>query len=184
MPACYTPASAGKAYSTRSPAGLALLVRIVVASMAMGLLLRYGMGEAIWWLDQPVWQRVLRLAWLVPAAGTPVLRAAHRVARAPEIPVARSIETHEAGQKPRRCGISRIGLCPDHRELRCRASWTSADSFAVVQRQATRLGLPAMVMTFDPHPEEYFRGADSAPRLTDLTTRYFRAEGVRRRYHA
>lgn len=36
-----------------------------------------------------------------------------------------------------------------------------------------RLGLPAVVMTFDPHPEEYFRGADSSPRLTNLSTRYF-----------
>ena len=42
-----------------------------------------------------------------------------------------------------------------------------------LRRHADRLGVPAMVMTFDPHPEEYFRKGDSAPRLTDLTTRYF-----------
>ena len=47
----------------------ALLLRIVVASLAMGLLLRFGMGETDWWLDQPVLQRALRLAWLVPVAG-------------------------------------------------------------------------------------------------------------------
>ena len=48
---------------------IALLIRIGFASMAMGILLWFGMGEPTWWLDQTVWQRVLRLTWLVPAAG-------------------------------------------------------------------------------------------------------------------
>ncbi len=36
-----------------------------------------------------------------------------------------------------------------------------------------RLGLPVMVMTFDPHPEEYFLGDKSSARLTECSTRYF-----------
>ena len=44
---------------------------------------------------------------------------------------------------------------------------------SALRSHADRLGLPAVVMTFDPHPEEYFRGEACAPRLTDLTTRYF-----------
>ena len=48
---------------------IALLIRIGFASMAMGILLWFGMGEPTWWLDQTVWQRVLRLTRLVPAAG-------------------------------------------------------------------------------------------------------------------
>lgn len=35
------------------------------------------------------------------------------------------------------------------------------------------LGLPAVVMTFDPHPEEYFVKNNGASRLTDTGTRFF-----------
>ncbi|MBX2870286.1 MAG: bifunctional riboflavin kinase/FAD synthetase [Acidiferrobacterales bacterium] len=35
------------------------------------------------------------------------------------------------------------------------------------------LGLPTIVMTFDPHPEEYFVKSDGASRLTDTGTRFF-----------
>ena len=39
--------------------------------------------------------------------------------------------------------------------------------------QGKSLGLPAVVMTFDPHPEEYFVKSDGASRLTDTATRFF-----------
>lgn len=42
-----------------------------------------------------------------------------------------------------------------------------------LRSQGDRLGLPVVVMTFDPHPEEYFRGIESSPRLTDCSTRFF-----------
>jgi len=42
-----------------------------------------------------------------------------------------------------------------------------------LKRKGAELGVPVVVMTFDPHPEEYFVGADSATRLTDTGTRFF-----------
>ena len=42
-----------------------------------------------------------------------------------------------------------------------------------LKQKGEELGLPVVVMTFDPHPEEYFVGANSATRLTDTGTRYF-----------
>lgn len=41
--------------------------------------------------------------------------------------------------------------------------------------QAKTRNLPTIVMTFDPHPQEYFRAAtgDAPPRLTTIATRYF-----------
>jgi riboflavin kinase/FMN adenylyltransferase len=39
--------------------------------------------------------------------------------------------------------------------------------------QSVKLGLPSVVMTFDPHPEEYFRHDSSSARLTTTTTRFF-----------
>ena len=49
-----------------------------------------------------------------------------------------------------------------------------------LRQRADRLDLPAVVMTFDPHPEEYFLKEKSSPRITDRATRYFalRNEGV------
>lgn len=44
---------------------------------------------------------------------------------------------------------------------------------ANLRSHGDRLGLPAVVMTFDPHPQEYFRGEQRYPRLSNLTTRYF-----------
>ncbi len=51
---------------------------------------------------------------------------------------------------------------------------------ATLRRRADERGVPAVVMTFDPHPQEYFRGVDCAPRLSTLSTRYFalREHGV------
>lgn len=45
---------------------------------------------------------------------------------------------------------------------------------ALVER-ARRLDLPAVVMTFDPHPQEFFAaaGADPPPRLTTVASRFF-----------
>jgi len=45
---------------------------------------------------------------------------------------------------------------------------------ALVAR-ARRLNLPAVVMTFDPHPQEFFAGDDSLPppRLTTVASRFF-----------
>ncbi len=40
------------------------------------------------------------------------------------------------------------------------------------QRAAQR-NLPAVVMTFDPHPQEYFRGADAVVRVTTASMRFF-----------
>jgi riboflavin kinase/FMN adenylyltransferase len=49
-----------------------------------------------------------------------------------------------------------------------------------LRKRADSLGLPAVVMTFDPHPEEYFLKDNSSPRITDRATRYFalRNQGV------
>ncbi len=47
-----------------------------------------------------------------------------------------------------------------------------------LKQKSTELGLPAVVMTFDPHPEEYFVGSDSATRLTDTGTRFFALEAA------
>ena len=44
---------------------------------------------------------------------------------------------------------------------------------ANLRAHGDRLKLPAVVMTFDPHPQEYFRGEHRYPRLTNLATRYF-----------
>ncbi len=43
-----------------------------------------------------------------------------------------------------------------------------------------KLDLPAVVMTFAPNPEEYFRRRDAAPRLTTISSQYFalREHGV------
>ncbi len=43
----------------------------------------------------------------------------------------------------------------------------------ILTAQAKRRQLPAVVMTFDPHPEEYFRPHSSRPRLSTLATRFF-----------
>ena len=50
----------------------------------------------------------------------------------------------------------------------------------ILRERADSLGLPAVVMTFDPHPEEYFLKDKSSPRITDRATRYFalRNQGV------
>lgn len=42
-----------------------------------------------------------------------------------------------------------------------------------LRRHADRLRVPAVVMTFDPHPQEFFRGRDCCPRLTNLASRFF-----------
>ena len=49
-----------------------------------------------------------------------------------------------------------------------------------LRSEGDRLGLPVVVMTFDPHPEEYFLGNKSSARLTECSTRYFalRDQGV------
>ncbi len=49
-----------------------------------------------------------------------------------------------------------------------------------LRARADSLGLPAVVMTFDPHPEEFFLKEKSSPRITDRATRYFalRNQGV------
>lgn len=44
---------------------------------------------------------------------------------------------------------------------------------ARLKKQGDRLGLPVVVMTFDPHPEEFFLGDKSSARLTDCSTRFF-----------
>ncbi len=44
---------------------------------------------------------------------------------------------------------------------------------ALLTAQAGRLGLPAVVMTFDPHPQEYFRADSPAARLSTTATRFF-----------
>jgi len=44
---------------------------------------------------------------------------------------------------------------------------------ARLRKEGDRLDLPVVVMTFDPHPEEYFLGEKSSPRLTDCSTRFF-----------
>ena len=43
-----------------------------------------------------------------------------------------------------------------------------------------KMGLPAVVMTFAPNPEEYFRKQDAPPRLTTISSQYFalRDQGV------
>ncbi|MCY4227733.1 MAG: bifunctional riboflavin kinase/FAD synthetase [Gammaproteobacteria bacterium] len=38
--------------------------------------------------------------------------------------------------------------------------------------RSRKMGLPAILMTFFPTPQEYFRAEEAAPRLTSLTTRY------------
>ena len=50
----------------------------------------------------------------------------------------------------------------------------------ILRARADSLDLPAVVMTFDPHPEEFFLKDKSSPRITDRATRYFalRNEGV------
>ncbi len=40
-------------------------------------------------------------------------------------------------------------------------------------RRASRLGLPSVVMTFDPHPQEYFRAGAACARLSTTATRFF-----------
>ncbi|MGR3985132.1 MAG: bifunctional riboflavin kinase/FAD synthetase [Gammaproteobacteria bacterium] len=40
-------------------------------------------------------------------------------------------------------------------------------------RRARERGLPAVVMTFDPPPQEYFRPEAAPPRLTTIATRFF-----------
>lgn len=40
-------------------------------------------------------------------------------------------------------------------------------------QQAAKRRLPAVVMTFDPHPQEYFRAAAASARLTTTTMRFF-----------
>lgn len=40
-------------------------------------------------------------------------------------------------------------------------------------QQGQRFGLPVVVMTFDPHPQEYFLGENSSARLSDCSTRFF-----------
>ena len=42
-----------------------------------------------------------------------------------------------------------------------------------LRKEAKTRGLPSAVMTFDPHPEEYFVGGASGSRLTNLATRFF-----------
>lgn len=42
-----------------------------------------------------------------------------------------------------------------------------------LERQSQRRRLPSVVMTFDPHPEEYFRAGTSSARLTTTSTRFF-----------
>ncbi|MGI9316459.1 MAG: bifunctional riboflavin kinase/FAD synthetase [bacterium] len=51
---------------------------------------------------------------------------------------------------------------------------------STLKNRADALDLPVVVMTFDPHPEEYFLKHKSSPRITDRATRYFalRNEGV------
>lgn len=51
----------------REPGWPLLLVRVAAASALMGLVLYMAMGDSGWWLDQSIMERVLRLAWLVPA---------------------------------------------------------------------------------------------------------------------
>lgn len=49
-----------------------------------------------------------------------------------------------------------------------------------LRARADSFGLPVVVMTFDPHPEEFFLKENSSPRITDRATRYFalRNQGV------
>jgi len=49
-----------------------------------------------------------------------------------------------------------------------------------LRKKADQLDLPMALMTFDPHPEEYFLGDRSAPRLTNAGSRFFalREHGV------
>ena len=42
--------------------------------------------------------------------------------------------------------------------------------------RATAMGVPAVVMTFDPTPQEYFRGVGIVPKLTSIGTRAFLLE--------
>ena len=44
---------------------------------------------------------------------------------------------------------------------------------AKLRRKADALGLPVVVMTFDPHPQEFFLGDNSSARLSDSSTRFF-----------
>ena len=44
---------------------------------------------------------------------------------------------------------------------------------ARLRHHADRLSLPLVVMTFDPHPEEYFRREVNVPRLTNCSSRFF-----------
>ncbi len=44
---------------------------------------------------------------------------------------------------------------------------------ANLRSHGMRLGLPTVVMTFDPHPEEYFLGEKSSSRLSNLSSRFF-----------
>lgn len=47
-------------------------------------------------------------------------------------------------------------------------------------RVGKKMDLPAVVMTFSPNPEEYFRNKDAPPRLTTIGSQYFalRAQGI------
>ena len=42
-----------------------------------------------------------------------------------------------------------------------------------LRKRADALGLPVVVLTFDPHPQEYFLGENSSARLSNCSTRYF-----------
>ncbi len=44
---------------------------------------------------------------------------------------------------------------------------------ASLRSQGIHLGLPTVVMTFEPHPGEYFSGSRGFPRLSNLSTRFF-----------
>ena len=51
---------------TLQPGWLGLLAKILCASMVMALLLWWGAAEPVFWIEQSVWQRILRLSILVP----------------------------------------------------------------------------------------------------------------------
>ena len=44
--------------------------------------------------------------------------------------------------------------------------------------RAQELGVPAVLMTFAPNPDEYFRGAEAAPRLSSISARYLALQGL------
>lgn len=51
---------------TLQPGWLGLLAKIVFASAVMAVLLWWGAAEPVFWIEQSVWQRILRLSILVP----------------------------------------------------------------------------------------------------------------------